>query len=181
MQELLTAQDGDVIELWINSPGGNLHTALQIVEGIKASPAKVIAILAGECHSGASMIALACNDIVVLDPAIMLVHTASEGYSGKNHEMISFSDFLPHWINDIVQDTYEGFMTPDEIFDLTKGVDFWFNSSQIVERLEYRNAYFEAKEKEEKEMQEDATEDQEIPELINIEHLVDLNLDMDSN
>lgn len=66
---LLSATELDTIDLIINNGGGRLDAARAVIEAIKNSSAVVKATIVGECHSAASMIALSCPEIVVLDSA----------------------------------------------------------------------------------------------------------------
>lgn len=149
MQELLSAQEGDIVEIWVNSGGGLLHTTLQIIEGIRACKGKVVGVIAGQCHSGASMIALSCDEVVVLESGHMMIHTSSGGYGGKNNEFRTYSEFAPQWIDNVLERIYEGFLDEDEIDMVAKGQDIWLNSDQIHQRLEKRNDYMRAKLEEE--------------------------------
>jgi ATP-dependent protease ClpP protease subunit len=145
--------ENDQVNLLINSSGGYLSTAIAIIEGIKASDAMVRAIIVGECHSAASMIALNCHEIVVTDSAHMMTHTASYGTGGMTQNVKSHSDFSTGFINKIIDSTYSGFMQNDEIIELKKGVEFWFDADQIRTRLESRLEYLKKKTEVEKKLQ----------------------------
>lgn len=133
--------ENDQVNFFVNSSGGMLSSALSIIEGIKASDAIVRAIIVGECHSAASMITLNCHEIIVTDSAHMLCHTASFGTGGFTQNVKSHSDFSTAFINGIIDETYAGFMTVEELTELKKGVEFWFNAEQIRSRLETRLEY----------------------------------------
>jgi ATP-dependent protease ClpP protease subunit len=150
---LYMSGENDQVNLLINSSGGYLSTAIAIIEGIKASDAMVRAIIVGECHSAASMIALNCHEIVVTDSAHMMTHTASYGTGGMTQNVKSHSDFSTGFINKIIDSTYSGFMQNDEIIELKKGVEFWFDADQIRTRLESRLEYLKKKTEVEKKLQ----------------------------
>lgn len=139
MQELLQADESDKIELWINSSGGYLSTTFQLIEAIKVSEASVVAVLCGECHSAASMIALACDEVCVLESAHMLVHTSSGGFVGKNSDMRKSVEFNSKFVDKFLEKIYKGFLTESEIKKLQSGVDFWFDADEIKRRLHARN------------------------------------------
>lgn len=142
---LYMADENAEFNIFINSPGGGLSAAMAIIEGIKASNAKVRAILTGEVHSAASIIALNCQEIVVTDSAHMLVHNASYGVGGTAGNIKSHVDFSHKMIDKLLISTYSGFLTPTELLDVKKGVEYWFDSDEIGERLVSRKKFMDKK------------------------------------
>lgn len=119
----------------INSPGGNASGALYIMSALKSSNCISKAIIMGECHSAASILALNTNEVQVLPNASMLVHNASTGYDGKLSDIKSFADHQKVFFTDIVRSTYSGFLTEKELQETIEGREFWFNSEEIQRRL----------------------------------------------
>lgn len=138
-RELLTilfnAPSDSLIYLYINSTGGNLDTTLAIVEAIKMCEAKVSAILIGSCHSAASIIALNCDEIIVLDNAYSMVHTASFGSSGNVGTVKSHTEFVIAQIDKLIEQTYSGFLNKEELAKVKNGNELWFNAEDIRKRL----------------------------------------------
>ena len=60
---LRSAQEGDIVVLSIDSPGGNLFTGQRIIREIQACEATVIADVCSQASSMASMIALSCDHL----------------------------------------------------------------------------------------------------------------------
>ena len=135
---LFTAPETDSFTMYINTPGGGLHSTMAIVEAMKHTVASVMGILMGETHSGGSMIAMWCNELAVLDSAEMMIHTASFGTVGFTGNVKSHTDFTVLQVENIIDKTYEGFLTPAEIKKVKSGVELWFNAKQIRERMEKR-------------------------------------------
>lgn len=138
-RELLTilfnAPPDSLIYLYINCSGGNLDTTLAIVEAIKMCEAKVSAILIGSCHSAASIIALNCDEIIVLDNAYSMVHTASFGSSGNVGTVKSHTEFVIAQIDKLIEQTYSGFLNKEELAKVKNGNELWFNAEDIRKRL----------------------------------------------
>jgi ATP-dependent protease ClpP protease subunit len=138
-RELLTilfnAPPDSLIYLYINCTGGNLDTTLAIVEAIKTCDAKVSAILIGSCHSAASIIALNCDEIIVLDNAYSMVHTASFGSSGNVGTVKSHTEFVIAQIDKLIENTYSGFLNKEELARVKNGNELWFNAEDIRKRL----------------------------------------------
>lgn len=141
---LFNAGENDSINIFINSQGGHLNSALAIIEGIKHSNSNVTGIIMGECYSAASMIALNCHNVVVLDSANMMIHTASFGTAGNTGNVKAYTDFTVKEIEKLLVSTYEHFLTKDEIDKIKTGVEIWLSADDIKKRLETRSKYVEA-------------------------------------
>lgn len=157
---LNTASEDDHFNLYINSPGGQLNTALMIIESLKVTEASTTAIIQGECHSAASMITMYCQEVHVLDSAHMLLHTATYGTVGNTSNVKAHTEFTTRQVEKLITDTYSGFLSPEEIEKVKLGVELWFDAEEIRERLEDRIEYLKSQE-------EDETEDKNGEEIIN--------------
>lgn len=157
LQHLLNAGQDDIVELYINSDGGCLSGAQQIIEGIRMSQASVYAIVTGSCHSAASMIMLNCEDVMITDSAESLVHCASYGMGrSKQSDVKSHVDFSTKQLEKLIDETYEGFLSPEEITAVKNGKELWFNAEELRERLEKRNQYFAEKQEAQEQAQKAA-------------------------
>lgn len=136
---LYLADENAEFNLFINSPGGCLSACMAIIEAIKETNAVVRAIITGECHSAASIIALNCHEVIVTDSAHMLVHSASYSTGGGVMTIKNHVDFSTKMINKILTKTYTGFLTPDEMNSVMSGVELWFDSDEIKARLISKN------------------------------------------
>ena len=132
---MLNAEEYDQFVIIINSVGGELSTACSIIEAIKSTDAMVRCVIVGECHSAASIIALNCHNIMVTDSATMMVHTANFASMGSTGQIKSHVDFSSKRIRSLLESTYDGFLTKEEMSDLHKGVEHWFDSKEIAKRL----------------------------------------------
>jgi len=144
---LFNAMEYDTVNIFINSPGGNLDTALSIIEGIRNSPAYVSAFLIGACHSAASMIALTCDQLIITDSANMLVHSASFGSAGTTGNVKSHTDFVVKQTNKLLDHIYEGFLSKEEIEDVKLGVELWLDAGEIKKRIQKRLELMESRAK----------------------------------
>lgn len=141
---LNTASENDRFNFYINSPGGHLTTALMIIESLKATLADTCAIIQGECHSAASMIVMYCDEIIALDSAHMMIHTATYGTVGNVGNVKAHTEFTTRQVEKLIDDTYTGFLAADEVEKVKIGVEFWFDSDEIRERLTRRLAYLQS-------------------------------------
>lgn len=140
---LYMADENTEFNFFMNTPGGNLSAGMAIIEAMKSSEGMIRAIITGECHSAGSMIALNCQEIIVTDSAHMLVHTGSYGTGGDAHKIQSHVDFSTKMINKILDNTYSGFLSLQELDDVKRGIEFWFDSEEIKTRLDSRKLYLE--------------------------------------
>jgi ATP-dependent Clp protease, protease subunit len=148
---LSDANEGDEIHLLINSCGGRGDSALALIELIQNSEADVSAILLGDCHSAASLIAMSCKTVGVTNAASMLVHTGSYGSVGNNHNIRRQVEFTNKQINSMLERIYKGFLSDKELEEVKSGIEFWFDAKDIQKRLKQRNKYLLEKAKIQKE------------------------------
>ena len=146
---LFNSGEQDTINIFINSSGGNLDTALAIVEGLKSTFATVTAVIIGACHSAASIISMYCHEVAVLDNAYSMIHTASFGSSGNTSNVKSHTEFTVRQVEKLLNETYEGFLTKEELIKIKQGIELWFDSEDIRKRMESRVKHLESKLKKE--------------------------------
>lgn len=142
---LFNAGEGDTMAIYINSPGGNLDSALAIIEGLKNTSAHVTGIIIGACHSAASLISMYCADVAVMDNAYSLVHTASFGSSGNTNNVKSHTEFTVKMVEKLLNDTYEGFLSKGELNKVKQGVELWFDADEIRVRMQSRGKFIQTK------------------------------------
>lgn len=142
---LFNANEGDTVNIFINSNGGHLDTALAIIEGLKNTQAHVTAVIIGACHSAASFISMYCHEIAVLDNAYSMVHTAQFGAVGNTGNVKAHTEFTVRQVEKLLNDTYEGFLTKDELVKVKAGVELWFDAEEIRKRVEGRVKFLNQK------------------------------------
>ena len=135
---LNTATENDQFNFYINSPGGQLNTALMLIESLKVTNAATTAIVQGECHSAASMILMYCDNALILDSAHMMLHTATYGTVGNTGNVKAHTEFTTKQVEKLLDETYAGFITEEEMKQVKLGVEFWFDAEEIRTRLKKR-------------------------------------------
>lgn len=75
------------INVYINSVGGSVIEGMAIYNQLKRHPAKVTAYIDGFACSIASVIAMAADEVVMPENAVMMIHNASCGAYGNSEEM----------------------------------------------------------------------------------------------
>lgn len=180
LQTLREAQETDEVRIYINSGGGRVDTAIQIVNGIRNCRAKVTAVIEGVCHSAATYIFLACDDWEVNLGVLMLIHNYTGGAYGKGADLVDHVIANDTWVKNIMALCYEGFLTEDEINEVNKNQDIWLESDEILARL---TVLSELRGKKYKEIQEDLRQQalERVKELTQEDSTEDLEGDLEGD
>ena len=120
----------------IHSGGGLLGTADVIINAIQNTPARVHGHIESLCGSASTIIFLNCHTYSISPRAEFFVHTASSGTIGKEHENYASIMFDRKRVHKMIRDAYEGLLTEQEIDDVLKGQDYYFDADELGERLE---------------------------------------------
>jgi len=126
----------DIIRIYINSPGGNLHTGSQLISAMKESEAKIVTVLDGVAMSLAPLILFAGEEIEISDNSMIMFHDFSTMSQGKGGEMLSSAEALTSYYRKMLFDFASPFLSDDEIDRVCKGQDFYFDTDEIIERME---------------------------------------------
>ena len=144
---LINAQANDRIHLYINSNGGNLDTAIAIINAMLVCQAEITGFIMGACHSAASIITMYCHNVHVFETAYMMIHTATFGNFGNTTTVKTQTDFTVDQVEKLLDDAYKGFLDKKELTEVKQGIELWFDSEEIRKRLKKRVSALEALEK----------------------------------
>ena len=136
LNTLRSASEADEIHIHINSPGGQVYTAVQIVNAIENCKGTVIGIIESACDSAAIIVFLACDGWCIEDNTLSLFHQYSAGFYGEGHKVKSQIEATDKWIAQLNRHYYSDFLTEDELELMFNGKDYWFNSDEMRERIE---------------------------------------------
>lgn len=139
LEILRSAGEEDEVYIHLNNNGGYVDTAMQIINYMKESNAKVISCLEGACHSAASLILLSADEIKISEHGSMLCHYYSGGVRGKGHEIESQVEFDKEYYKTFFKKIYDKFLTKKEIEELLNGKDMWLSSEDILKRVKKMN------------------------------------------
>lgn len=89
-----TALDADHIDLFINSPGGDVFEALAILNIIRRTEARVVAHIDGLAASAASFIAMGADEVVMGRNSELMIHDAWGFCYGNAQDMRGLADDL---------------------------------------------------------------------------------------
>jgi ATP-dependent protease ClpP protease subunit len=126
----------DTIYIHLNTPGGYLHTGVQIVNAMRNAEAQVVCSLEGEAHSLGSLIFLAADQFIVHDNTTLMIHNFSGAIYGKGKEAEMQMNAALEWFYDIGDKYYIPFLTKKEFEGIVNDTDIWLHADEIRERLE---------------------------------------------
>lgn len=133
---LRNAREGERINVIISSPGGRLDSAITFINLFKETEAEVLAVIEGEAHSAASMIALSAHGVHVKPYASMMIHHASFGSGGTVQNVMDHVNFTSKQTERLIRDVYKQFLTEEEISEVIRNREIWLTDEEIGERLE---------------------------------------------
>lgn len=133
---LKTASELDTVIIYINSEGGSLRMALQIINSMLSSVCKTVTSLDGEAISAATMVFLAGEEYIVNDNCSFMMHTYSGGMRGKGPELFSQLEHIHSNVNKVLRKFYTKILSEKELEQLADGRDIWMDSEELITRLE---------------------------------------------
>lgn len=137
------AGEHDVIQIHINSPGGDLFTAIQFLRAIADTQAHVICSVEGACMSAATMIFLTADSFEVSEHSMFMFHNYSSMTFGKGGEMYDNIIHERKWSEHLLRRIYDGFLHESEISSLLQNKDIWMDGEEVLKRLTERQKKFE--------------------------------------
>ncbi|UXY92270.1 ATP-dependent Clp protease proteolytic subunit [Proteus phage RP7] len=143
---LSMATEADTINLYINGPGGDLNTTMQLCNAIASSSATVVGHLQGSACSGHAFIFLACHEWVVYPVSYVMLHTSTGGTYGtgnNNHAAIANLDQIMSALMDYF---VVPFMSKEEVEQriFTYKDDVYFSGEDLSIRLDKLSKYRQA-------------------------------------
>lgn len=133
------ASEQDVVIVHLSTDGGSLDATDSFITAMHECAAKVVVKASGGVHSAGTKILLACDEFYLSDNFNALIHNGSCGAGGKTSDFRAQSKHTLAYMDRVMHETYEGFMTEEEIQQLIDGKDFWFDGDEFLERSERRN------------------------------------------
>lgn len=135
INEIKLAEEHDTVFIYLNTQGGNLSTAIQIISAMQQSKANIVTVLEGEVSSAGTMIFLAGDQHIVNDNCSFMIHNYSHGPFGKGNEVAQRVKFTEEYFKQLANYFYKDFLTDDEIENVCEGKDIWLGSEEVRRRL----------------------------------------------
>lgn len=133
---LVSAQPGEQIHFFINSPGGRVDTTCQLTSLMESCLAETYAHILGQAASAASVIPMYVDNLSVSPTSFMMIHNYSSGAYGKGDDLILSVTEQDKWVKNLFNEAYEDFLSPEEIAEVFRNQDIYLFPEQILERWE---------------------------------------------
>jgi ATP-dependent protease ClpP protease subunit len=132
---LYSISENDRVTIFLNNTGGQLHTALAIVEAMQRCQAKIHCVVEGECMSAATIIMLNSHEITITDSSVIMCHSMAHGVIGTSLNVKTQAEFADKYWKNLEKRAYTGFLTEKEISEMDLGKEFLFDANEARKRL----------------------------------------------
>lgn len=130
-----TSEEHDVINIYINTPGGSLETTISIIHAMYRTKATIITHADGQVASAGTLIFFAGHTYCVYPYSHMMLHDGGSYMGGKFNENLKNAKATVDLITKICYDLYQPAFTVEEIDSILSGVDKYCSSDELLERL----------------------------------------------
>ena len=131
------ASENDIVNIFINTPGGSLTTTISLVHAMLRTEAMVITHADGEVASAGTLIFFAGQSYVVYPYSTLMVHDYSGGVDpyGKGNENLKRLISGNNLINRMTQDLYVPVFSEEEVAEILEGKDVYLDSDELIDRI----------------------------------------------
>ena len=131
LDALYNATPTDLIILHLNTPGGSLDTAVEIIHAIAQTEATVVGSADGLVASAGSLIFFACHTFVLGEFCEVMLHDGSGGQGGKMNENLKATLFSTARLANIYHKVYGRFFSEEEVQAVLDGADLYLSAEDV--------------------------------------------------
>ena len=128
----------DTVKIHINSPGGDLYTAIQFLRIVSDCPGTVVTSAEGACMSAATLIFMNADSYEVSPHSVFMFHNYSTGMYGKGGELYDSIMHERKWSESLLREVYKEFLTEEEIQAILDNKDIWMDGDEVADRITKR-------------------------------------------
>ena len=133
VKEFLDANDGGDVTFLLNTPGGSVFGGIEIANMILGYEGKTTAIVTGVAASVGSLMAAACNEVLMMEASMVMIHGPQTfGYGGAS----VFRDIADRLDKEasVASSIYKKRMDDDTVDKmLTDGADHYLTPQEAVD------------------------------------------------
>jgi ATP-dependent Clp protease, protease subunit len=120
------------VNVFISSPGGEIDESFVIHDMLKGHPATTTAYLVGQCASAATLIACACDTVIMSNQCIYMIHKPMWGVWGNADALTKGAEILDKY-QSIITDIYvrRTGLSADVVTDLMNA-ETWFEPKEAL-------------------------------------------------
>lgn len=127
------ALDVTRINLFVNSPGGDVFDAIAIANALRRHKAKVVATVDGLAASAASFLIQAADEIVMGKGSELMIHEASGGVMGNSQDMTEMAAVLDQVSNTIAELYADRAGESTDFWRDAMRAETWYSSKEAVD------------------------------------------------
>lgn len=132
INELAQAEGAPILNIYINSPGGSVFEARAIMAAIGRFSGKTVAHIDSLCASAATSIALSCNEVVMKEGALFMIHNASGMAYGDKNVMLDTAALLEKIELSIIKDYADKTGMSDAEIITLMDAETWFTAQEAL-------------------------------------------------
>jgi ATP-dependent protease ClpP protease subunit len=130
------AEEHDRVNIFLNTPGGALDTAISLIHAIMRSRAQVVTHADGMVASAGTLLFFAASTYVIYPYATFMFHDGAMGIQGKINESMKNIASTSQLIERLARDLYMPTFSEDEVIDILEGRDYYCDSDEMLERIQ---------------------------------------------
>lgn len=131
LDALYNATPSDTIILHLNTPGGYLDTAVEIIHAIAQTEATVVGSADGQVASAGSLILFACHTFILGEFCEVMLHDGSGGSWGKINENLKAAKHTSQRLANIYHKVYGRFLPEEEVQAILDGADLYMSAEDV--------------------------------------------------
>lgn len=158
-------QENDLVNLFINTPGGCLNTTISILHAMMRCKGTIITHADGQIASAGTLLFLAGTHKIVYPYSYFLFHDGSMGNMGKINESLKNISATSELLEQMAYAIYKPYFSEEEIDDILEGRDYHCTSEEMYDRIEKGIEILSQQEDPLKELKE-ATEEPEEKDIL---------------
>ena len=136
LDTLYTASESDSIILHLNTPGGYLNTAVEIIHAMESTRATVITSADGLVASAGSLIFFAGQGFILGEFCEVMLHDGSGGAMGKINENLKSAQFTSKRLSNIYHRIYGRFFSEEQVDKVLNGEDLYLDAESVLTLIE---------------------------------------------
>jgi ATP-dependent Clp endopeptidase proteolytic subunit ClpP len=125
--------EAEKVNLYINSPGGDVFEGIAIYNIIQRSQVNVTAYIDGLAASAASFVALAADDVLIAEHAQMMIHNPWAGAIGESKDLQKTKDLLDELKQQMIAIYSKKTGLPEAQVAQMMDDETWMNAEKAVE------------------------------------------------
>jgi ATP-dependent protease ClpP protease subunit len=133
IEAIAQAGDAKILNVHINSPGGDVFEGRAIKAALSVFKGKTVARIDSLCASAATSIALACDEVVMADGAFFMIHNASGMAWGDKQTLRDTADVLEKVESAIVRDYVQKTGKEESEIRALMDAETWFTANEAME------------------------------------------------